>query len=340
LQCLAFFKRGTVAPEANDGFSGRIFQAFENDEALASERYQPSPPRRLRHWPSSGPDLRETRYDDTRFTEKDVATAFKRIDSDKNRAIGKQDLRKILRNLHEEATEEEVREMLAIADFSGSGNVSADDFRRLIYCGLMGFSKNQFDRLPAVSPPSDTNPKKTDSPSNQPTITHPHRSSSSSSASRNLASQRSERKHTNAAKPQTERLHVYDISSDSSDSQYNETSHRDHDTNDKTLARSSTIARLPPLDKRANVLTPLDVNPAQKLSRLNNIDIELAALHPLTNRYPAYQDMDDGDDGDDDDDDADDEEDGYDGDVEDLDEEEMADEDEEEEDVGPRIGEA
>jgi Ca2+-binding EF-hand superfamily protein len=66
------------------------------------------------------------------FTEEEVLGAFKFIDLDKNSFIGAAELRHLLICMGELITDEEVDEMVRLCDTDGDGQVSFDEFRRMV----------------------------------------------------------------------------------------------------------------------------------------------------------------------------------------------------------------
>lgn len=65
------------------------------------------------------------------FTEEEIREAFQSFDLDKNMYIGPGEIRHILSLVGEQATNEEVEEMIRLADSDGSGFASFDGFHKL-----------------------------------------------------------------------------------------------------------------------------------------------------------------------------------------------------------------
>lgn len=76
-----------------------------------------------------------------KFTEEDIRIAFQTFDLDKNMYLGPGEIRHILSLIGEQATTEEVDEMIRMCDSDGSGFVSFDDFRS-IFTGKDSRSKS------------------------------------------------------------------------------------------------------------------------------------------------------------------------------------------------------
>lgn len=66
-----------------------------------------------------------------KFSDEEIRVAFQTFDLDKNMYLGPGEIRHILSLIGEQATTEEVDEMIRMCDSDGSGFVSFDDFRRL-----------------------------------------------------------------------------------------------------------------------------------------------------------------------------------------------------------------
>ncbi|KAF0757665.1 hypothetical protein AaE_004196, partial [Aphanomyces astaci] len=79
------------------------------------------------------------------FSEDDVLGAFKFIDLDKNTFIGAAEIRHILICMGELITDAEVDEMVRMVDRDGDGQVSFEEFRKLVVHpdpGSMDFGKD------------------------------------------------------------------------------------------------------------------------------------------------------------------------------------------------------
>ncbi|EEH60778.1 uncharacterized protein MICPUCDRAFT_11510, partial [Micromonas pusilla CCMP1545] len=74
----------------------------------------------------------------------DVKEAFREFDLDKNGYVGAAEISHILQSMGEKATDDEVDEMILMADLDGDGQVSFDEFFKLI---------NSFQGMPP--PPGD-----------------------------------------------------------------------------------------------------------------------------------------------------------------------------------------
>lgn len=66
------------------------------------------------------------------FSEEEILGAFRFIDLDKNNFIGAAELRHLLICMGELITDEEVDEMVKLCDMDGDGQVSFDEFRRMV----------------------------------------------------------------------------------------------------------------------------------------------------------------------------------------------------------------
>lgn len=66
------------------------------------------------------------------FSEEEILGAFKFLDLDKNNFIGASELRHLLICMGELITDEEVDEMIKLCDTDGDGQVSFDEFRRMV----------------------------------------------------------------------------------------------------------------------------------------------------------------------------------------------------------------
>jgi calmodulin len=68
----------------------------------------------------------------SKFTNKEVEEAFKSFDLDNNGFVGAAELRHVLVNIGENVTDEEVDEMIRMCDTDGDGQVSYDEFYRMV----------------------------------------------------------------------------------------------------------------------------------------------------------------------------------------------------------------
>jgi hypothetical protein len=68
----------------------------------------------------------------TRFTDKEVRDAFVSFDLDSNDFVGAAELRHVLVNIGENVTDEEVDEMIKMCDTDGDGQVSYDEFYKMV----------------------------------------------------------------------------------------------------------------------------------------------------------------------------------------------------------------
>lgn len=66
------------------------------------------------------------------FTDSEIKEAFNTFDLDKNRFVGAAEISHILALIGEEVTDEEVDEMIRICDTSGSGQVTYDEFYKMM----------------------------------------------------------------------------------------------------------------------------------------------------------------------------------------------------------------
>ncbi|TMW66507.1 hypothetical protein Poli38472_004272 [Pythium oligandrum] len=69
---------------------------------------------------------------ESEFTDEEILGAFRFIDLDKNNFIGAAELRHLLICMGELITDEEVDEMIKLCDVDGDGQVSFDEFRRMV----------------------------------------------------------------------------------------------------------------------------------------------------------------------------------------------------------------
>ena len=103
------------------------------------------------------------------FTDDDVREAFQSFDLDKNNYIGISELKHVLTMIGERVTDEEVDEMIRLADTDGSGQVSFDGFYRLFGSkpskSSIDIPLSSADQVTEGLPPqgqSDTRPRTTD----------------------------------------------------------------------------------------------------------------------------------------------------------------------------------
>ena len=68
----------------------------------------------------------------SKFTDKEVRDAFTSFDLDKNEFVGAAELRHVLVNIGENVTDEEVDEMIRMCDTDGDGQVSYDEFYKMV----------------------------------------------------------------------------------------------------------------------------------------------------------------------------------------------------------------
>ncbi|KAJ0396085.1 hypothetical protein ATCC90586_003497 [Pythium insidiosum] len=69
---------------------------------------------------------------DSEFSEEEILGAFRFLDLDKNNFIGAAELRHLLICMGELITDEEIDEMIKLCDVDGDGQVSFDEFRRMV----------------------------------------------------------------------------------------------------------------------------------------------------------------------------------------------------------------
>lgn len=65
------------------------------------------------------------------FTDEEIRHAFQTFDLDKNMFIGVSEIKHVLKLIGEQASEEEIDEMIKLCDSDGSGQVAFDGFQRL-----------------------------------------------------------------------------------------------------------------------------------------------------------------------------------------------------------------
>lgn len=70
-----------------------------------------------------------------RFTDKEIQEAFQSFDLDHNEFVGAAELRHVLVNIGENVTDEEVDEMIRMCDKDGDGQVSYEEFYRMVTGG-------------------------------------------------------------------------------------------------------------------------------------------------------------------------------------------------------------
>ena len=72
------------------------------------------------------------------FGDKDMrqemVEAFEVADEDKDGKISSKDLEKVMRRLHMSVNEDDIEEMIKLADKTGEGKVSLDDFLSIMNC--------------------------------------------------------------------------------------------------------------------------------------------------------------------------------------------------------------
>mmetsp|Transcript_78229 Transcript_78229/g.135689 ORF Transcript_78229/g.135689 Transcript_78229/m.135689 type:complete len:362 (+) Transcript_78229:109-1194(+) len=66
------------------------------------------------------------------FSEEEIKQAFETFDLDKNRFVGAMEIKHILAVIGEEATDEEIDEMIRMCDNDGDGQVTFDEFSKLM----------------------------------------------------------------------------------------------------------------------------------------------------------------------------------------------------------------
>jgi len=69
------------------------------------------------------------------FADKEILAAFQSFDLDKNNYVGAAELRHVLVNIGERVTDEEVDEMIRMVDKDGDGQVSFEEFYRMVTGG-------------------------------------------------------------------------------------------------------------------------------------------------------------------------------------------------------------
>lgn len=70
-----------------------------------------------------------------RFSDREIREAFQSFDLDRNNFVGAAEIRHVLVNIGENATDEEVDEMIRMCDKDGDGQVSFDEFYRMVSGG-------------------------------------------------------------------------------------------------------------------------------------------------------------------------------------------------------------
>jgi len=80
------------------------------------------------------------------YTDEEIKVAFDTFDLDKNRFVGASEIRHVLSLIGEVATDEEIDEMVRMCDADGDGQVTFDEFRKMII-------QPQMDILPKPSKP-------------------------------------------------------------------------------------------------------------------------------------------------------------------------------------------
>jgi len=66
------------------------------------------------------------------YTDEEIKVAFDTFDLDKNRFVGASEIRHVLSLIGEAATDEEIDEMVRMCDADGDGQVTFDEFRKMI----------------------------------------------------------------------------------------------------------------------------------------------------------------------------------------------------------------
>ena len=66
------------------------------------------------------------------LSPEDIKEAFREFDLDKNGYVGAAEIAHILASVGEKATDDEIDEMIAMADLDGDGQISYDEFFKLI----------------------------------------------------------------------------------------------------------------------------------------------------------------------------------------------------------------
>ncbi|KAG5192410.1 putative calcineurin subunit B [Tribonema minus] len=85
--------------------------------------------------PAGAPPREATRDPNGKFTDDEIWEAFLAFDLDKNHFIGAAEIRHVLINIGEQVTDEEVDEMIRMADHDGDGQVSFDEFYGMVTGG-------------------------------------------------------------------------------------------------------------------------------------------------------------------------------------------------------------
>jgi Ca2+-binding EF-hand superfamily protein len=75
------------------------------------------------------------RNPNSKFTDKEIRDAFTSFDLDKNDFVGAAEIRHVLVNIGENVTDEEIDEMIRMCDRDGDGQVSFEEFYRMVTGG-------------------------------------------------------------------------------------------------------------------------------------------------------------------------------------------------------------
>merc|ERR1711972_165164 len=82
-------------------------------------------PKRLQGMANAGMEHRP-------FSDEEIKQAFDTFDLDKNRFVGAAEINQILQLIGEEVTDEEIDEMIRICDTDGDGQVTFDEFYKMM----------------------------------------------------------------------------------------------------------------------------------------------------------------------------------------------------------------
>ena len=66
-------------------------------------------------------------------TEEELKSGFRQFDKDQDGAITFEDLKALMEELEEELSDEELHEMIRVADIEGNGKINFEEFTKVLY---------------------------------------------------------------------------------------------------------------------------------------------------------------------------------------------------------------
>jgi hypothetical protein len=124
----AKFER-TAAAAANPNTAANASTQQQRQGSTAGPNLQSA----IANAPKTDPDA--PRDPNGRFSDREIREAFQSFDLDRNNFVGAAEIRHVLVNIGENVTDEEVDEMIRMCDKDGDGQVSYDEFYRMVSGG-------------------------------------------------------------------------------------------------------------------------------------------------------------------------------------------------------------